>query len=42
MTKQKIDKLSAESETDPTAEAIPSADTLPSESLDSLPDVPFK
>ena len=40
--KQKIDELSGESETDPAAEAIPSADTLSSESLDSLPDVPFK
>ena len=40
--KQKIDKLSGESETDPTAEAIPLANTLPSESSDSLPDVPFK
>ena len=39
---QKLDELSGESETDPTAEAIPSADTLPSESSDSLPDVPFK
>ena len=39
---QKIDELSGESETDPTAEAIPSADTLPSESSDSLPDIPFK
>ena len=40
--KQKLDELSGESETDPTAEAIPLADTLPSESLDSLPDVTFK
>ena len=40
--KQKIDELSGESETDPTAEAIPSIDTLSSESLDSLPDIPFK
>ena len=40
--KQKIDELSGESEMDPTAEAIPSADTLSSGSLDSLPDVPFK
>ena len=39
---QKLDELSGESETDPTAEAIPSADTLPSESSDSLPDVAFK
>ena len=39
---QKLDELSGESETDPTAEAIPSADTLPSESSDSLPDIPFK
>ena len=40
--KQKIDKLSGESKTDPTAEAIPSADTLSSGSSDSLPNVPFK
>ena len=40
--KQKIDELSEESETDPTAEAIPLADTLSSGSSDSLPDVPFK
>ena len=40
--KQKIDELSEESETDPTAEAIPSTDTLSSGSSDSLPDVPFK
>ena len=40
--KQKIDELSEESETDPTAEAIPSADTLSSGSSDSLPDVPIK
>ena len=40
--KQKIDELSGESETAPTAEAIPLADTLSSESSDSLPDVPFK
>ena len=40
--KQKIDELSGESETDPTVEAIPSADTLSSGSSDSLPDVPFK
>ena len=39
---QKIDEISGESEPDPTDEAIPSADTLPSESSDSLPDVPFK
>ena len=40
--KQKINKLSGESEPDPTADAIPSADILSSGSLDSLPDVPFK
>ena len=40
--KQKINELSGEFETDPTAEAIPSADTLSSGSSDSLPDVPFK
>ena len=40
--KQKIDELSGESETDPAVEAIPSADTLSSGSLDSLPDIPFK
>ena len=39
---QKLDEISGESEPDPTDEAIPSADTLPSESLDSLPDIPFK
>ena len=39
---QKLDEISGESEPDHTDEAIPSADTLPSESLDSLPDVPFK
>ena len=40
--KQKTDESSEESETDPTREAMPSADTLSSGSLDSLPDVPFK
>ena len=40
--KQKIDEPSGESEMDPPAEAIPSADTLSSGSSDSLPDVPFK
>ena len=40
--KQKIDELSGESEMDPAAEAIPSADTLSSGSSNSLPDVPFK
>ena len=39
---QKLDEISGESEPDPTDEALPSADTLPSESSDSLPDVPFK
>ena len=39
---QNFDEISGESEPDPTDEAIPSADTLPSESSDSLPDVPFK
>ena len=39
---QKLDEISGESEPDPTDEAIPSANTLPSESSDSLPDVPFK
>ena len=39
---QKVDEISGESEPDPTDKAIPSADTLPSESSDSLPDVPFK
>ena len=39
---QKLDEISGESEPDPTDEAIPSADTLPSKSSDSLPDVPFK
>ena len=38
--KQKIDELSGESEMDPTAEAIPSADTLCSGSSDSLPASP--
>ena len=40
--KQKAEELSGESETNPTPEAIPSADTLSSGSLDSLPDVLFK
>ena len=39
---QKLDEISGESEPDPTAEAIPSADTLPSESSDSLPDILLK
>ena len=39
---QKTDEISAESEPDPTEEALPSADTLPTDSSDSLPDVPFK
>ena len=39
---QKSDEISGESEPDPTEEALPSADTLPSDSSDSLPDVPFK
>ena len=39
---QKLDEISGESEPDPTDEVLPSADTLPSESSDSLPDVPFK
>ena len=39
---QKTDEISEESEPDPTEEALPSADTLPSDSSESLPDVPFK
>ena len=39
---QQTEELSGESETDPKPDAIPSADTLSSGSLDSLPDVPFK
>ena len=39
---QKTDEISEESEPDPTEEALPSADTLPTDSSDSLPDVPFK
>ena len=39
---QKTDEISAESEPDPTEEALPLADTLPTDSSDSLPDVPFK
>ena len=39
---QKLDEISEESEAEPTDEAIPSADTLPSDSSDSLPDVPFQ
>ena len=39
---RKTDEISAESEPDPTEEALPSADTLPTDSSDSLPDVPFK
>ena len=40
--KQKTDESSEESETDPTHEAMPSADMLSSGSSDSLPDVLFK
>ena len=39
---QKSDEISGESEPDPTEKALPSADTLSSDSSDSLPDVPFK
>ena len=39
---QKPDEISEESQPDPTEEALPSADTLPTDSSDSLPDVPFK
>ena len=37
---QKTDEISAESEPDPTEDGI--IDTLPTDSSDSLPDVPFK
>ena len=40
--KQKTDESSEESETDPTREAMPSADMLSSGSSTSLPDIPFK
>ena len=39
---QKPDEISEESEPDPTEEALHLADTLPTDSSDSLPDVPFK
>ena len=39
---QQTEELSGESETDPKPDVIPLADTLSSESSDSLPDVPFK
>ena len=39
---QQTKELLGELETDPKPDAIPSADTLSSESSDSLPDIPFK
>ena len=39
---QKTDEISEDSGQDPTAEELHSADTLPTDSSDSLPDVPFK
>ena len=40
--KQKTDEISEDSGQDPTAEELHSADTLPTNSSDSLPDVHFK
>ena len=39
---QKTDEISEDSGQDPTAEELHSADTLPTDSSDSLPDVHFK
>ena len=39
---QKTDKISEDSDQDPTAKELHSADTLPTDSSDSLPDVHFK